>query len=400
MGALSRTARDRNAAAFLTAVLVSAFGSSAMMLVAGVWVLDLTGSADLAAWVSFLVWAPTLAGPVIGALVDRVPQRRLAMVFANVAVGLALLLLLPVRSGSQVWLIFAVMLGYGIGFAVLDAAETAVLPAAVTAELLGDVNGLRMSAAEGMKLVAPLAGAGLFTWLGGAAVAGLDALTFAVAALLCLTIRARPTAYTGKKTAIVAGGRRLWQHEPLRRMVFSGAVGMFAAGGGGVAVFAIVDQGLHRPAAFVGLLAAVQGAGSVVGGLLAGRLLRTVNPRVVVGVSVVLVGASLALRSAPVLPLVLTASLLNGLALPWVLITVFTTVQREIPAEYLGRVGGTVNTVLFVSFVVGLVVGAAMLAAVGYRLVRVGSAAMAVAACLACLRRGVHLRLSTQDGVT
>jgi MFS family permease len=400
VGALSRTARNRNAFAYLSAVLISAFGSSAMMLVAGVWVMDLTGSAESAAWVSFVVWAPTLAGPVIGALVDRLPQRRLAMVFANVAVGFALLLLLPIGSASQVWLIFAVMLVYGIGFAVLDAAETAVLPAAVPAELLGDVNGLRMSASEGMKLVAPLAGAGLFAWLGGAAVAGLDALTFAVAALLCLAIRPRPIPYTLKNNGVAEGGRQLWRHRALRRIVFSGAAVMFAAGMGGVTVFAIVDQGLHRSATFAGVLAAAQGAGSIAGGLLAGPLLRKVNPRVFTGVSILLVGATLALRSAPALPLVLTASLLNGLGLPWVLITAFTTVQREIPAEYLGRVGGTVNTVLFVPNAAGQAAGAALLSATGYRSVLLVSAAVALAASVVCLRRGVHLGLSTEDAVT
>jgi hypothetical protein len=37
--------------------------------------MTLTGSSSLAAWVGFLLWALTLAGPVIGAVVDRAPHR-------------------------------------------------------------------------------------------------------------------------------------------------------------------------------------------------------------------------------------------------------------------------------------------------------------------------------------
>ncbi|MER7417318.1 hypothetical protein ABT346_11105 [Micromonospora peucetia] len=75
MSGSSHVLRDRNGAAYLGAVVVSGFGTSAMMLVAGIWVMTLTKSTSLAALVTFLVWAPTLVGPVIGAVVDKVRQR-------------------------------------------------------------------------------------------------------------------------------------------------------------------------------------------------------------------------------------------------------------------------------------------------------------------------------------
>jgi hypothetical protein len=56
-----------------------------------------------------------------------------------------------------------------VAYVLLDAGESALLPVALPADAIGDVNGLRTSAQAGMKMIAPLAGAGLFAWRGGPA---------------------------------------------------------------------------------------------------------------------------------------------------------------------------------------------------------------------------------------
>ena len=56
-------------------------------------------------------------------------------------------------------------------------------------ERLGDANAALQTVSEGSRLIAPLIGAGLFAAVGGAAVAILDAATFAASAL-CLLGRA------------------------------------------------------------------------------------------------------------------------------------------------------------------------------------------------------------------
>lgn len=68
-----RVLRDRNVLFYLSGVVVSGFGSSAMALAAGVWTKSLTGSDSLAALTTFCVWAPILFGPLIGTLADRAP---------------------------------------------------------------------------------------------------------------------------------------------------------------------------------------------------------------------------------------------------------------------------------------------------------------------------------------
>ncbi|MEV7730552.1 MFS transporter [Streptomyces sp. NPDC088921] len=181
---------DRNARLFLTAVTVSGFGTSALWLVSGVWVKDLTGSDGLAALCMLAMWAPTLAGPLLGALADRVPRKPL-LIAGSLLLAALLPVLFAVDSPDRVWLVLTVLFVYGVAGVVHDSAESALVAGAVAPPLLGDFNGLRMAVTEGMKLVAPPAGAGLYALQGGPGVALLDAITFVLAALLYTGLRVR-----------------------------------------------------------------------------------------------------------------------------------------------------------------------------------------------------------------
>ncbi|MDQ0931866.1 MFS family permease [Streptomyces turgidiscabies] len=158
---LVRVLRDRDAGLLLAGVVVSGFGTSALWLASGIWVKDLTGSDGLAALCLFAMWAPSLAGPLLGTLADRA-RRKPLLIRTNLTLAALLPALLAVGSTGRVWILFAVLLVYGAVGVVQDAAEAALVATAVDASLLGDFNGLRMAANEGMKLVAPLAGAGLY----------------------------------------------------------------------------------------------------------------------------------------------------------------------------------------------------------------------------------------------
>lgn len=256
----------------LAGIVVSGFGTSAMWLAAGIWVKDLTGSDSLAALCAFALWAPTLAGPLLGTVADRT-RRRPLLVASNLGLGLLLLSLLAVDSAGRLWILFAVLVAYGTCGVVTDAAEAALVPAVVGKDALGDFNGLRMTANEGMKLVAPLAGAGLFALYGGGSVALLDAATFAAAAGLYARLRIREPAPARRTTGVWArtaeGVRALWRQERLRPLVLAAAATMLLAGLNGAALYAVVDRGLGRSPSYAGVLYAVQGAGSVVAGLAA-----------------------------------------------------------------------------------------------------------------------------------
>ncbi|MBM7438576.1 MFS transporter [Streptomyces sp. HB132] len=384
-----RVLRDRNVAFYLSGVVVSGFGSSAMALAAGVWTKSLTGSDSLAALTTFCVWAPVLLGPLIGTLADRT-RRRPLLIWTNLGMAVILLPLLAVRSSDQIWILFVVLTLYGTSSVLLDAAEAALVAAAVPETLRGDFNGLRMTANEGMKLIAPLLGALLFVQFGGRAVALLDAVTFVLAALAFAFIRVsepapRP-ARTQRWSAQAAEGIRYLRHHPvLWRLVLAGAATMGVAGLNGASVYAVVDAGLHRPPAFAGVLYAVQGVGSVVIGLFAGALLRRVPERVFAAAGIMLFALGVALRVIPSVPVVLLASAMIGAGLPCVLIAAMTAVQRVTPGELLGRVAATASTLLFAPNAVALAAGAGLLALVDHRVLLVGAGTVAAAAAAGCL---------------
>ncbi|HET6856323.1 MAG TPA: MFS transporter [Streptomyces sp.] len=387
-----RVLRDRNVAFYLSGVVVSGFGSSAMALAAGVWAKSLTGSDSLAALTTFCVWAPILFGPLIGTLADRV-RRRPLLIWTNLAMAVVLLPLLAVHSSDRIWILFAVLIVYGSSSVLLDAAEAALVTTAVPEALRGDFNGLRMTANEGMKLVAPLLGALLFVQFGGAAVALLDAVTFVLAAMAFALIRVsepapRPVEAQRWSAQAAEGIRYLRHHPVLWRLVLAGAATMGVAGLNGASVYAVVDAGLHRPPAFAGVLYAVQGAGSVVVGLFAGALLRRMPERVFAAAGIMLFAVGVALRVVPSAPVVLLASAAIGAGLPCVLIAAMTAVQRETPGELVGRVAATAGTLLFAPNAIALAAAAGLLALVDHRILLLAAASAAGVAAVGCLLGG------------
>ncbi|MET9968206.1 MFS transporter, partial [Streptomyces sp. NPDC006356] len=313
-GPLPRVLRDRNAALYLTAVVVSGFGTSALWLVSGVWVKDLTGSDGLAALCMVAMWAPTLAGPLLGALADRT-RRKPLLIGANLLLAVLLLTLFTVDSPDRLWLLLAVLFVYGAAGVVHDAAESALVASAVPTPLLGDFNGLRMTASEGMKLLAPPAGAAVYAAYGGASVALLDAVTFVVATGLyaCLRVReSRPEPPKGGwREQTAEGARFLWTHPRLRPLVLAGGATMLCAGLNGALIYAVIDGLGHTPA-YAGVLYAVQGAGSVVIGLLSGPALRRLGERRFAAYGIALTAVAAGLRAVPSDPVALACGAAIG----------------------------------------------------------------------------------------
>jgi predicted MFS family arabinose efflux permease len=148
----------------------------------------------------------------------------------------------------------------------------------------------------------------------------------------------------------------------------------------------VVDAGLHRSPAFVGVLYAVQGAGSVVGGVVAGALLRRMPERVFAATGMLLFALGVAVRATPWVSAALVGGAAIGVGLPWVLIAALTAVQRETPAELIGRVAATASTLVFAPTAVGGLVGAGLVAVVDHRLLLVAVGAAGALTAAYCLR--------------
>ncbi|MFI5910191.1 MFS transporter [Dactylosporangium sp. NPDC051541] len=388
----ARVLRDRNARLYLSGVFVSGFGDSAMSLAAGVWVKTRTGSDALAGVVAAGLWFALLLGPVLGGVADRVDRRRLLVV-----VNLALAAVMATVAAGHVWLIFTALTLVGVGAVLLEAAEAALLPAVVEADLRGDFNGLTRTVTEGMKLFAPAAGAALFTVLGGPSVALLNAATFVLAALAFARLRPRPAATPdGPATDTPATdepstGRprpaSVLRDPELRVLILVAAVTMVASSLSSSATYALLDA-IHRPPAFAGVLTPAQGLGSVVCGLLAGALMRHLGERGYSALGLVLVAAGAVGRATPWTGVVIAGCVLMGLGLPAPLIAAITAVQRVIPQERLGRAAATANSVMFVPTGPALLLGGVAVAVADYRVQTLAAAGLAALAALAAVTVG------------
>ncbi|WP_327034446.1 MFS transporter [Micromonospora ureilytica] len=384
----------RNAGLFVAISVLSGFGSSAMSLVAGIWILDLTGSTSLAALAGLCVYAPVLAGPWLGGLLDRAPRRPL-VIAVNLMLAAALLALLAVRGPGQTWLIFAVSCAYGVSYVLIDAGETALLPWAVAPTELGDVNGWRSSAQEGMKLVAPLAGAGLYAWRGGHAAAVLSAAMPVLVAILYAVLRLnrtppdQPTERAGgPRTGLVV----LFGQRATRLPVVLAAVSIAMSGFTTAGIYAIVVTELRLPTTFLGVLASAQGAGSVLGGLIVGRLIAARGP-VAVGVAgTALFAIGCLARCLPWWPATVVGAVVIGVGLPWALVAAVTAVQTHTPSALLGRVSATANTAMFGPLVVAIPLGSAAVH-LGARPPLVAAAAI----CLTAVASTLHHRSTPSD---
>ncbi|GAA2907537.1 MFS transporter [Actinoplanes cyaneus] len=384
----------RNAVLFVLISLCSGFGSFAMGIAAGLWILDLTGSAGLAAVAGLGTYLPVLAAPWLGAVVDRLPRRPL-VITVDLVISAAILALLA--APSALW-IYPVLLIRGLSYVLLDAGESALLPAALSPSMLGDVNGWRSSAQEGAKLVAPLAGAALYAWHGPQAVvllcAALPLLTAAMYALVRFPRPApapatpadattpEPTVATLGWAGVRAGLTALWR-EPMRTPVRTAAVTIAVSGLTNAAVLLHLVGGLHRPATDLGWLSSAQGAGSIAGGLVVGRLLARVTAARVAALGATLFAVACVLWSLPWWPAMILGSVVTGVGLPWTLIAGITAIQTGTPEHLLGRVAATGNLVMFGPISVAIPLGAALTALGPRPPLLLGAAASLAAALLA-----------------
>jgi len=388
---------NRGAVLFVCVSLVAGLGGTAMALAAAVWVMTLTGSSALAALASFFVFAPTLLGPVLGALVDRAPVRPV-LVTSNLVLAALLVTLVAVDGAEDVWHIFAVMLAYGVNYVVVDAAEARLVVAAVPRDSLGALNGFRLGTQEATKLVAPLVGAGLFVVAGGAAVATLAAGCLAIGAILYLLVPGRPGAdrTTDRRrvwTDIIAGLAYVRTQPLVWRPVIVASLAMLGSGIATAGLYGVVAELLHRPPAFLGVLSSIQGGAAIVAGLLVGWLMSRFGGEAPVALlGGVLFALGCLAHATGWLPATLVGSALVGLGLPWTVVAALTAVQRHTPAAMLGAVTGSASMLVFAPPALGLPLGAALVSVVDHRVPLLLATILAVGVVVPVARRAVGLR--------
>jgi MFS family permease len=361
----------RNARLLIIGQTLSLFGDTAMYLALAIWVKSLTNSNGAAGLTFFFLGLPALAAPLGGLIVDRV-RRKPLMIATDLAIGAVVLLLLLVHNRGDLWLIYTVTVLYGVAGVLFSSAQSALMTVMLPDELLGEGNAVLQTVREGLRLVSPLVGAGLFTAFGGGFVAGLDAATF-VASAVCLTIMRvdEPVPHPSEHhflAELSAGVRHVFHTSALRYIVLTVGLALLVIGFTETLIFAVVSQGLHRPPAFLGVLECFQGVGAIAGGLTAARMLRRLGNLRLVGLGLALFGLGDGLLILASLPVAMLGLIIAGVGLPWAIVAFGTALQQRTPADLQGRVYSAADALVGTPQIFSVALGAALSTLVDYKL--------------------------------
>jgi MFS family permease len=379
----------RDARLLVAGQTLSAFGDWAMWIVLAIWMKSLTGSSARAGLVFFVLGLGSLAGPLGGLLADRM-RRRPLMIACDCVLGASVLVLLLVHDRSTAWLIYLVALLYGLAGTVFYPAQAALLRLMLPEELLADANGALSTMRQGLRLVAPLAGAGLFAAFGGGVVAILDAFTFAGSALLMSRMRVPETKPAPPEhhflREVTAGIEHIWRILPLRQMTAAATVALLVVGFAETLIFFVIAH-LGKSPSFFGVFGALQGVGSIAGGLTAAWMLRRIGDVRIVGLGLGIFGIGDLLLIVPSLPIVLLGFTIAGVGIMWAVVGFTTALQIRTPLVIQGRVSAAADISLSIAQTVSIAAGAALSTVVDYRILFVAMAVVVVASAIYLVTR-------------
>ena len=379
----------RDARLLVAGQTVSAFGDWAMWIVLAVWMKTLTGSSARAGIVFLVLGLGNFAAPLGGLLADRV-RRRPLMIATDCALGGSVFVLLLVHDRGDAWLIYLVAFLYGVGGSVFFPARSALLRVMLPEELLADANGALSSVQQGLRIVAPPVGAALYAAFGGGTVAILDAATFAGSAVLLSRMRVseqkpEPPEHHFLRE-LTAGIEHVWRTLPLRQIVTGATIALLVIGFAETLIFNVIAH-LGKHPSFFGVMAALQGVGSIAGGITAAALVRRAGDVRTVGIGLALFGVGDVLLTVNSLAIVLVGFVIAGLGIVWAIVAFSTALQTRTPLAIQGRVSSAADISLSVAQTVSIATGAALSTLVDYRILLAVMAAVVLASAVYLVTR-------------
>ncbi|SEC15417.1 Transmembrane secretion effector [Paramicrobacterium humi] len=350
----------------LVSNLADGLGRTAVPLIATTLTRDPVLIAGIGA-IAFVPWL--LFGMPAGVLVDRVDRRK-AMAIANgLRVVMALVLALSITTDTlSIWLLYGVVLVFGMGETVYDTAALALMPDTVKRSQLERANG-RLNATQTVVdgfIASPVSGL-LFGVAISLPVWSTLAGFAAAAGLILLLPRAvgRPLAEPGAEARAGSVRRELVdalqfirRHRYLRGLVAVNCVtGFFNSLGQAVIVLLYIEH-FRTPEAAIGFVYAGVSVGAVLGSLSAeGIVSRFGRGRALIAGSVLdgigLIGAGAAPEVFSSVAFFAIAGF--GVALwnvPWGAVR-----QELVPGHMLGRAVGAIRTITWGAFPLGTLAG-------------------------------------------
>jgi MFS family permease len=347
--------------------LVSLFGDAFTLIALPWFVLQVTGSGTATAGILLTLQLPAiLTSMLIGSLIDRF-QPRAIITIDN---GLRTLIIgtIPILHWFgllELWLLFLLTFLAGMLVPATEVGSRSILPELVEDKDLDAANMLWSFSLNLSLIIGPAVAGVLIASFGGPSVLLIDAGTFAVMAIMAVTLPAlkRANAATGVPVSERLGLRQLWDMKVVRYTTLLSLVFFFSYGPLEAALPLYSDAVLQTDAQGYGLLWSALAVGALIGTLSSTTLSRRLRLGVALPLIALLWGASL-------LPMVFTNELwlacgllfLGGLM--WGPYTPMETtlLQRNVPKTQLGIVFGARSTLLIGGSPLGLATGGMLLA--------------------------------------
>lgn len=256
--------------------VASTFGDRLVVVALALYVTDIGTPTDVG-----LVLAahsvPFLALVLVGGVwADRLPRQRL-MITTDVVRGSlhALLAVLIFTGNVEIWHIAVIEAGFGTAEAFFQPAYTGLVPQTVPEELLQEANALSSLVNNVANFLGPAAATALVLGIGAGYAFAIDAVSFCVSALLLMGVRARDRGERSAPKSMLADLREGWREVRSRTWVWTiiaaCAVALLVEVAPYLTLGPTIAEQIHGTAAVYGIVAAVTGAGTIAGAVVAAR---------------------------------------------------------------------------------------------------------------------------------
>jgi MFS family permease len=318
----------------------------------------LSGAMYLLPWLFFAI--------AIGTLVDRIDRRgtlfAVAIFRALVAIALAWLIL---TNSISIYLLLIATFLIGTADVFNDTALQSLIPTILDKDKLERGNSrFQMSDTVLQQFIGVPLGSVLFV-LAAFVPFGLDALGFAVAAILLILIPRKhiaklevPANRPGFKVQMMEGITFLWNDKKILRLVVVTALIGFGFNIAGATMVLYLTETLQVAKASYGLVLLVGGVGALIGAWLAPKTSKRFGRGLILALSITFTGVfELAMGFAPNVLAFVLFSFGGGLAISGWNVLLMSVYHSLIPNEVFGRVHGTRRTLVWGLMPIGAFIG-------------------------------------------
>jgi MFS family permease len=363
------------------AQLVSVFGDFlAVYAIFSIVSFRMHGSATEVSLVLVFYLLPlAVVSPLAGVFVDSWNVKR-TMISSDVIRAVLFLLLL---FASRVWQIYVVLFIASTVSSFFLPAQSITVRTIVPRTGLMSANALIQQAFQMMQIISPAIAGLLVSVFGPRSCFWLDSATFLFSAGMLSTLviphEPSPALKTLRSvgTELASGARFILTHSAISFVVIAMAAGMFAVRCFGALIAVYVRDVLKGGSSLFGVLGSLVGFGMILGTQLVRQASRNRSASHIVTGGLVGTGIAIAvLATFGSIVIAVVGTLGVGFFVAFIIVPAQTLLQEHTPANMLGRVSGSMMSMMFSSQVLAMLAAGTLATSFGIRNVYFGSAAL------------------------